>query len=94
MENNTAPVTTSQPTVKTREPPDRNRVLQIDPTTGVVVATHESAYRASETVGYSCKRIKMVCRGSLKKAGGFFWCYESPGLQEQYSVYVGNYNQG
>lgn len=94
MENNLAPVTTNQPTVKTREPPDRNRVVQIDPATGLIVAVHESAYRASETVKYSCKRIKMVCRGTLKRAGGFYWCYENRELQRQYNVCIENYNQG
>ena len=86
MENVNVNSETVTVVVKTREKSDHNRVLQIDLVTGEVLNTYESPYKASEVVDYSCKRIKMVCRGTLKKAGGFFWCYESPELQAQYSV--------
>lgn len=89
MENTVSSTVTGTNTVipmKVRDKSDHNRVIQISLYTGEIIYTFGSPYKASEVVNHSCKRIKMVCRGTLKKAGGYFWCYESPELQTQYSV--------
>ena len=91
MENTvTSPTATVK---KPREAADNNKVLQIDLTTGAVLGIWESPYKASEGVNHSCKRIKMTCRGEVKKAGGFFWCYASEALQAQYNVRAENFNK-
>ena len=76
-----------------REPTDNNKVLQIDLSSGEVVNTWDSPYKASEAVNHSCKRIKMTCRGLSSKAGGFGWAYESKELQNQYNVTPDSYKK-
>lgn len=59
----------------------KTSVCKVDPKTGEIIATYESASAAAEAMGKDRKnggsQITAVCNGRRKSAMGFIWCYES-----------------
>ena len=50
-------------------------VLQLDKVTGEVIRRWECARDASRELGIDHRNISACCRGKLKSAGGFRWCF-------------------
>lgn len=48
-------------------------------TDGVFVAEYPSTHEAERVTGISQADISKACRGKLKTAGGYIWCYEEGG---------------
>ena len=49
----------------------------IDPRSGIVIKRFDSIKQAHEETGAGDGNITSVCKGIRKKAGGYYWCYES-----------------
>lgn len=53
----------------------RRRVSQIDPDSGEVIQTYESATEAADFNNSTPNKIINVCMGRTRQAEGFFWRY-------------------
>ena len=54
----------------------RTPVNQLD-LTGNLIATYPSIIESSKVTGIRASNISKCCRGDLKRAGGYLWCYSS-----------------
>lgn len=51
-------------------------VCQIDPFSGQLIKTWDSATEACEAIGVNSASVSNVCKGKIKTAGGFIWVLE------------------